>query len=93
MRPHALAVAAALVLAAPACADEPDALLTIPAPGLITAPDGSVTILVQHAAPQQAANRLPTPQGPFYLVLRLYQPRAAVLDGTYLLPDVIRSGA
>lgn len=61
-------------------------------PGLTTAPDGSVTIAAQHPAPQDAANWLPTPAGPFYLVLRLYQPQAAVLDGTYSLPDVIRTG-
>jgi len=32
---------------------------------------------------------LPTPAGPFYLVLRLYQPQAEILDGKYPLPEVI----
>ncbi len=60
-------------------------------PGLVTAPGGSITIPLQHAAPEGplAKNWLPVPNGPFYLVLRLYQPKVAVLDGTYLLPDVI----
>jgi hypothetical protein len=59
-------------------------------PGLVTAADGSVTIFARHLEPPQpkAANWLPTPDGPFYFVLRLYQPQAAVLDGTYSLPDV-----
>lgn len=33
---------------------------------------------------------LPTPQGPFYLVLRLYQPREEVLKGEYQLPEVVK---
>ena len=37
-----------------------------------------------------AKNWLPTPAGPFYLVLRLYQPRAEVLNGEYQLPDVVQ---
>ena len=37
-----------------------------------------------------AKNWLPTPAGPFYLVLRLYQPRAEVLKGEYQLPEVVQ---
>ncbi len=50
--------------------------------GLVTAADGSITIPLRHAAPDgdDAKNWLPTPAGPFYLVLRLYQPRAEVLQ-------------
>ena len=61
--------------------------------GLVTAVDGSVTIELTQAAPQgeAAKNWLPTPAGPFYLVLRLYQPRADVLNGTYALPQVVRN--
>ena len=58
--------------------------------GLVTAADGSVTVSAQHLAPAEPANWLPTPAGPFYLVLRLYQPKADVLDGGYSLPDVVR---
>ena len=61
--------------------------------GLVTAPDGSITIPVRHAAPDgdDAKNWLPTPAGPFYLVLRLYQPRAEVLKGEYQLPEVVQN--
>jgi hypothetical protein len=40
--------------------------------GLVTAADGSITIDLRHAAPddEAAKNWLPTPAGPFYLVLR-----------------------
>ena len=58
--------------------------------GLVTAADGSITITLAHVAPagEAARNWLPTPEGPFYLVLRLYQPRPEALDGTYQLPQV-----
>ncbi len=61
-------------------------------PGLVTAPDGSITIALAHAAPEgeAAKNWLPTPAGPFYLVLRLYQPRPEVLKGEYALPEVVQ---
>jgi len=60
--------------------------------GLVTAADGSITINLRHAAPDgdAANNWLPTPAGPFYLVLRLYQPRAEILEGKYQLPEVVR---
>ena len=60
--------------------------------GLVTAADGSITIPLRNAAPDgdAAKNWLPTPAGPFYLVLRLYQPRAEVLKGEYQLPEVVQ---
>jgi len=60
--------------------------------GLAAAADGSITIPLRHAAPDgdAAKNWLPTPAGPFYLVLRLYQPRAEVLKGEYRLPEVVQ---
>jgi len=59
--------------------------------GLVTAADGSITINLRHGQPDAdaAKNWLPTPAGPFYLVLRLYQPQAEILDGKYPLPEVI----
>ncbi len=59
--------------------------------GLVTAPDGSITIRLRHAAPdgKAAGNWLPTPDGAFYLILRLYQPKEEILDGTYQLPQVV----
>jgi len=58
----------------------------------VTAADGSITVALRHAAPDgdAAKNWLPTPAGPFYLVLRLYQPRAEALKGEYALPEVVQ---
>lgn len=37
------------------------------------------------------ANWLPTPAGLFRPVIRMYQPRPEVLDGTYTLPAVTKT--
>ncbi|MNE92856.1 hypothetical protein D3C81_2254260 [compost metagenome] len=54
--------------------------------------DGSFSIPIQHEQPQgtEKANWLPAPQGDFYLLLRLYQPEEAILNGEYVLPQVKR---
>ncbi len=59
---------------------------------LKTGTDGSVTVTIQHEKPDALTepNWLPAPRGEFYLVLRLYQPTDAVLDGTWELPQVNR---
>ena len=60
-------------------------------PGLVYAPDGSLTLHLRRerpADPAAAANWLPTPEGGFRPMIRLYQPRQAVLDGTYRLPPI-----
>jgi hypothetical protein len=46
-------------------------------PGLRRNPDGSLTIYLQKDAPakDKAANWLPAPDGPIYLVMRLYWPK------------------
>ncbi|EFC85163.1 hypothetical protein FrEUN1fDRAFT_1792 [Parafrankia sp. EUN1f] len=44
------------------------------------------------SATAHLAGWLPAPAGPFRPILRLYQPRAAVLDGTYQLPAVTKAG-
>jgi hypothetical protein len=65
-------------------------------PGLNYSPDGALTIVMQHERPDdpgEAANWLPTPAGDFRPILRLYQPGKEILDGTYELPPVVRSGA
>jgi hypothetical protein len=61
--------------------------------GLVKGADGSISIPIQAAKPagDNAANWLPAPQGGFYLILRLYQPTDAILNGTYALPEVTRS--
>jgi hypothetical protein len=62
-------------------------------PGLVYGEDGSLTITIQHEQPQDAAeqaNWLPAPEGPFYLVMRIYWPEQAALDGTWTPPSVRR---
>jgi hypothetical protein len=54
--------------------------------------DGSLTLLIQSEPPDDAwmTNWLPAPDGPFYLVMRLYGPETEVLDGTWTPPSVVR---
>jgi hypothetical protein len=63
-------------------------------PGLETADDGSVTISMQtdSPGPDKESNWLPTPQGRFRPILRMYQPQKAILDGAYVLPAVRKVG-
>jgi hypothetical protein len=61
-------------------------------PGLIHGDDGSLTIHIQRDEPTSAegkANWLPAPAGPFYLVMRIYWPEPAALDGTWTPPPVV----
>jgi hypothetical protein len=58
--------------------------------GLAANADGSIDIYIQRAAPDvHVSNWLPAPSGAFMLWLRVYQPAAAILDGTYGVPPVI----
>ncbi len=52
-----------------------------------------MTITVGHTEPgaELRPNWLPAPEGPFRLVMRLYIPGDAVLDGTYAFPKIIRA--
>lgn len=62
-------------------------------PGLHWAADGSLTIEISHrppSDPQALANWLPAPPGDFYLCLRAYIPKPAMLDGSYQLPPLVR---
>jgi hypothetical protein len=54
--------------------------------------DGGITFCIQHASPGKALepNWLPAPEGPFFMALRLYWPKAEALDGTWKLPTVKR---
>jgi len=59
---------------------------------LVYGKDGSLTITIQREQPQDAdeqANWLPAPEGPFYLVMRIYWPEPAALDGTWTPPPVL----
>jgi hypothetical protein len=57
--------------------------------------DGSLTIYVQAEPPPEAQreNWLPAPRtGAFALYIRAYWPKAAVLDGSWTPPPVLRAG-
>ena len=59
---------------------------------LVKSADGSVDIYLQQNAPNgHEQNWLPTPAGKFKLMLRAYLPGAAILDGTYQVPQVVRA--
>ena len=64
-------------------------------PGLAFAPDGSLTIYIQHESPGpgREANWLPAPAGAFDVHLRTYVPQKALLAGTYKLPPVEREAS
>jgi hypothetical protein len=62
-------------------------------PGLRHDPDGSLTIVIQHEQPADTSNWLPAPAAPFRPLLRLYQPQAALLDGTYQIPPVTKAAS
>ena len=60
-------------------------------PGLVRDEDGSLTITLAHDEPAGGgANWLPVPDGPFVLMLRLYLPADAVLDGSWGPPPAVR---
>lgn len=46
--------------------------------GLQYDPDGGLTLRITHTQPGHSANWLPAPAGSFYLILRMYCPRAEV---------------
>jgi len=63
-------------------------------PGLHIADDGSLTIYMQRDEPRssgQRANWLPTPDGDFRPILRMYEPDEAIFDGRYQLPPITKS--
>lgn len=53
--------------------------------------DGSLTLHISKEAPTDAklkANWLPAPDGPIYIVMRLYWPRKEALDGSWQPPAI-----
>jgi hypothetical protein len=68
-------------------------------PGMKTNPDGSLTMYIQKDSPgkEKEANWLPAPDGPIYLVLRLYWPKEtppSILppgEGTWQPPAVTQA--
>ena len=56
--------------------------------------DGALTITISHERPDNAAaaaNWLPAPAGEFRPVMRMYEPDAAVLDRSYVVPAITRT--
>src|SRR5271170_2117949 len=68
-------------------------------PAMKTNPDGSLTIYIQKDSPgmDKEANWLPAPNGPIYLVMRLYWPKEAPSSilpagkGTWQPPPVVQA--
>jgi hypothetical protein len=54
--------------------------------------DGSLTITIQKDSPGKdlEANWLPAPDGPIYVVMRLYWPKESGLNGTWKPPALVR---
>ena len=52
--------------------------------------DGGLTLYVQNESPgaDKEANWLPAPAGPFFLVMRLYWPKAEAVDGRWKAPPL-----
>jgi hypothetical protein len=59
-------------------------------PHLKTSDDGSLTLYLQHDSPgkEKESNWLPAPDGPIYVVMRLYWPKEEALEGTWKPPAV-----
>lgn len=59
-------------------------------PKLKKDPDGGLTLTIASASPGKAkeANWLPAPSGPFYAVLRIYNPEPAAFDGSWKVPPL-----
>lgn len=57
---------------------------------LVPNADGSLDLLIQSDSPgtEKEANWLPVGKGPFTLLMRLYSPRADVLEGAWAPPPV-----
>jgi len=59
-------------------------------PGLKKDEDGRLIIYIQNESPGKGkeTNWLPAPDGPFYVVMRLYWPEKEALDGTWKTPSI-----
>jgi len=54
--------------------------------GLKKNADGSFDLTVSAQKPSDTSNWLPAPAGGFYAILRIYQPKEAVMNGSWKLP-------
>ena len=55
--------------------------------------DGSLTLYIQkdHPGPELEPNWLPAPEGPFYIVMRLYGPDEEALNGEWVNPPMVKT--
>ena len=62
-------------------------------PDLKRDPDGGLTLYIQQASPgkDKEPNWLTAPDRPFFLILRLYLPKNAALDGAWKQPPLARA--
>ena len=62
-------------------------------PDMTLGKDGSLTLYIQKDSPGKVmeANWLPAPDGPFYMLLRLYWPEKSFLDGSWVLPGLSKA--
>lgn len=61
--------------------------------GIVYGKDGSLEIFLQAdepTDPRERANWLPAPKGLFYLLIRHYSPKAAILTGDWLPPPITK---
>jgi hypothetical protein len=60
-------------------------------PGLVHGDDGSLTLAIQAEAPTDVpeANWLPAPKGGFFVTLRTYLSKPAIVDGTWFPPALV----
>ncbi len=60
-------------------------------PNMVKNPDGGVTLYVSKTSPgaDKQANWLPAPNGPIYMVMRLYWPKAEATSGGWKPPAVV----
>lgn len=61
-------------------------------PGIHKNGDGSFSVTVSPRKPAEGTNWLPSPSGPFYAILRIYQPKEEVISGAWKLPQMDRVG-
>lgn len=56
--------------------------------------DGGLTLIVQNESPgkEKEANWLPAPKGPFSMIMRLYWPKEAAVEGKWERPPLQRTG-
>lgn len=63
--------------------------------GDLQSADGKLVIYIQHEKPtdpNQLRNWLPAPEGSFHFAFRYYGPMSGLLDGSYDMPGIVRTG-